>query len=59
MPIGLLLVVATGSDLFVHGLYRDTPASVAQALGQDAITLAVALPQAGVANCVSPKRDRF
>jgi hypothetical protein len=43
-PIALLLAIATGSGLFVRGLYRDTPYSVAQVLGQDAITLAVALP---------------
>jgi hypothetical protein len=43
-PIALLLAIAAGSGLFVHGLYRDTPYSVAQALGQDAITLGVALP---------------
>ena len=44
IPIALLLVIAAGSGLFVRGLYRDTPSSVAQMLGQDAITLAVALP---------------
>lgn len=44
VPIALLLAIATVSGLFVRGLYRDTPYSVAQVLGQDAITLAVALP---------------
>jgi len=44
LPIALLLAIAAGSGLFVRGLYRDTPYSVAQVLGQDAITLAIALP---------------
>ncbi len=44
VPIALLLAIATGSGLFVRGLYRDTPYSVAQVLGQDAITLGVVLP---------------
>jgi hypothetical protein len=44
LPIALLAAVAAASGLFVRGLYRDTPASVAQVLGQDAITLGVALP---------------
>ena len=44
VPIALLLAIAAGSGLFVRGLYRDTPYSVAQVLGQDAITLGIALP---------------
>lgn len=44
VPIALLLAIASGIGLFVRGLYRDTPSSVAQVLGQDAITLGVALP---------------
>jgi len=44
IPIALLLAIAAGSGLFMRGLYRDTPYSVAQVLGQDAITLGVALP---------------
>ena len=43
-PIALLLAVAAGSGLFVEGLYRDPPSLVAQALGQDIVTLVVALP---------------
>jgi hypothetical protein len=39
-----LLAVAAGSGLFVEGLYRDTPSLVAQASGQDVVTLVVALP---------------
>lgn len=43
-PIALLLAVAAGSGLFVEGLYRDPPSLVAQAVGQDVVTLVVALP---------------
>jgi hypothetical protein len=43
-PIAGLLAIAAGGGLFVEGLYHDPPATVAQALGQDVITLAVALP---------------
>jgi hypothetical protein len=44
IPIAVLLAVAAGGGLFIKGLYRDTPNLVAQAIGQDAITLVVALP---------------
>ncbi len=44
IPIAILLVIAAGVGLFAAGLYRDTPGLVAQALGQDLITLVVALP---------------
>jgi hypothetical protein len=43
-PIAILLAIAAGVGLFVGGLYRDAPGLVAQALGQDAVTLVVALP---------------
>ena len=43
-PIALLLAVAAGSGLFVEGLYRDPASLVAQAIGQDIVTLVVALP---------------
>jgi hypothetical protein len=39
-----LLAIAAGGGVFISGLYRDTPNLVAQAIGQDAITLVVALP---------------
>jgi hypothetical protein len=44
IPIAILLVIASGSGLFMNGLYRDNPNLRAQAIGQDAITLVVALP---------------
>jgi len=44
VPIALLLAIAAGGGLFMRGLYRDTPNLVVQALGQDVITLVVALP---------------
>lgn len=44
VPIAILLAIASGSGVFISDLYRDTPNLVAQAIGQDAITLVVALP---------------
>lgn len=44
IPIAVLLVIASGSGVFISGLYRDTPDLVAQAMGQDVITLMVAFP---------------
>lgn len=44
IPTAILLVIAAGCGLFIDGLYRDTPGLVAQAVGQDAITLVIALP---------------
>jgi hypothetical protein len=43
-PIAILLTIAAGSGVFISGLYRDTPYFRAQAVGQDRISLAVALP---------------
>ena len=45
MPIAVLIAVAAGSELLVEGLFReDTTYLVVQAMGQDVVTLAVALP---------------
>jgi len=43
-PIAVLLAVAAGSGLLVNGLYRDVPDLVAQAKGQDLLSLAAVLP---------------
>jgi len=44
LPIAILTVIATGSELFVDGLFRgDAPSFVAQAMGQDIVTLGVGL----------------
>lgn len=44
-PIAVLVAIAAGSELLVDGLFRgDEPYFVAQAIGQDVVTLAVALP---------------
>ncbi len=43
-PIAVLLAVAAGSGLLVDGLYRDAPYFAVQAIGQDFVTLTVALP---------------
>jgi hypothetical protein len=44
VPIAILLMIAAGGGVFISGLYRDTPYFVAQAVGQDLISLAVVLP---------------
>lgn len=44
VPTAILLAIASGSGVFISGLYRDAPNLVAQAVGQDAITLVIALP---------------
>lgn len=43
-PIVILLAIAAGAGLLSSGLYRDSASLAAQALGQDLITLVVALP---------------
>ncbi len=44
LPVAVLLTIASGSGVFIGDLYRDAPNLVAQAKGQDAITLVAALP---------------
>jgi hypothetical protein len=44
VPIAVLLAMAAGAGIFVSGLYRDPPGLAAQAIGQDVISLFVALP---------------
>ncbi|HEX2728468.1 MAG TPA: hypothetical protein VHM16_01865 [Rubrobacteraceae bacterium] len=45
VPISILLVIATGCELLIDGLFRgDAPYFVAQTIGQDVVTLLVALP---------------
>jgi hypothetical protein len=43
-PIALLVAIAAGGGFFIEDLYRDTTYFAAQAIGQDLITLLVALP---------------
>lgn len=43
-PIAILVAIAAATGLFVDDLYRDLPNFEAQAVGQDLITLIVALP---------------
>ena len=43
-PIAVLVAIAAGVGFFIADLYRDAPANAAQAVGQDLITLIVALP---------------
>jgi hypothetical protein len=43
-PIAILLVIAAGSGVSISGVYRDNPSLQAQAIGQDYISLVVALP---------------
>lgn len=48
VPIAILMAIAAASGIFIAGLYRDAPSLVAQAIGQDAITIVVALPALAV-----------
>ena len=43
-PIAILLAIAAGGGLLINGLYRDVPGLVAQAKGQDLISVFVVLP---------------
>ena len=43
-PIAILVAIAAGAGFFIEDLYRDAPVNAAQAVGQDLITLVVALP---------------
>jgi len=43
-PIAFLVAIAAGVGFFIQDLYRDAPVNAAQAVGQDLITLVVALP---------------
>ncbi len=43
-PIAILLAIATTGGIFISNLYRDNPYFVAQAIGQDFVSLFVVLP---------------
>ncbi len=43
-PIAILMALAAGAGLFSGNLYRDNPSLLAQAIGQDLVSLCVALP---------------
>jgi hypothetical protein len=58
IPIVILLAVAAGGGLFVVGLYRDSLDLAAQAVGQDAITLAVALPTLAISGFLASRGSR-
>lgn len=58
LPIAVLMVVAAGLGLFIEGIYRDNADLVAQALGQDAITLFVALPVLLVSGYLAARGSR-
>jgi hypothetical protein len=44
VPIAFLVAIVAGVGFFSDDLYRDAPVNAAQAVGQDLITLVVALP---------------
>ena len=44
IPIVSLLAMASGGGLLISGLYRDAPYFVAQAVGQDPVSVTVVLP---------------
>ena len=43
-PIAILLAIAAGGGVFSSSLYRDNPSLLAQAIGQDFISLVVVFP---------------
>ncbi len=43
-PIAILLMIAAGAGVFRSSLYRDNPSLLAQAIGQDFISLVVVFP---------------
>jgi hypothetical protein len=58
IPIALLLTLAAGSGAFTSGLYRDAPDLVAQAIGQDIVSLFVALPALVISAVLAGKGSR-
>ncbi len=44
VPVSVLLAVAAGAGVFIRDFYRDSPSYVAQARGQDVVSLFVVLP---------------
>jgi hypothetical protein len=44
VPIAILLMIAAGGGVFRSSLYRDNPTLLAQAIGQDFISLVVVFP---------------
>ncbi len=53
VPICALLAIAAGTGVFMSGFYRDSASYVAQARGQDLISLFIALPMMIVASWLS------
>jgi hypothetical protein len=49
LPIAILLTISAGGGILVDDLYRDNPYFVAQARGQDLISLVIVLPTLVVA----------
>lgn len=58
IPIAALLTMASGGGLFISGLYRDAPYFVAQAVGQDLISLAVVLPMLTISAILTSRGSR-
>ena len=44
VPIAILLMIAAGGGVFMSNVYRDNPSLLAQAVGQDFISLVVVFP---------------
>src|SRR5579863_5994694 len=47
-PIVVLLAIAAGSGIFIHGLYRDARFFSIEAVAQDFVSLAVVLPTVAI-----------
>ena len=59
VPVAILTAIAAGSELLVDDVFRgDAPYFVAQAVGQDFVTLAVALPSLVVAAILAGRGSR-
>jgi hypothetical protein len=57
-PIAVLVAIAAGVGFFIEDIYRDTPLNAAQAVGQDLITLVVALPTLVVSAILAARGSR-
>lgn len=58
VPIAILLAIAAGGGVFADGLYRDNPYYVAQAQGQDLVSLVIVLPALVVTAFLSGRGSR-
>jgi hypothetical protein len=58
VPVAILLTIASAGGVFISGLYRDAPTLVREAIGQDVITLGIALPTLVVSGFLTSRGSR-